>query len=144
MTPPTPPRRTPLRVPGGFTVAAGVSAAIGAVLAAGACSNTPVSPFGYACTGPTSFQVFQAGEAVSAIPFCDESLDGGPQLGYGSDSRAPFELDGSVGYGFPGVPDEPAAALAQCAAICVGATYTFPCCRSQWLPQTIACYPACP
>jgi hypothetical protein len=106
-----------------------LSVSLGAV----ACSSSS-SP--NACSGPTSFQVFQTSEATSSIPLCTDATVAGPS--------EPPQKGATFGYApFAGAPTLSSAGLAQCSAICASAIAPLPCCRSQWLAQTIVCSPNC-
>ena len=95
----------------------------------------------------TSYLVFQSGAPTSAISVCTDGTDSGfspPSYYYGSMAPdAALSIDGARGYPFPGSPPESNKALQQCAAVCGGATFSIPCCLSQWQPETVVCYPPC-
>jgi len=100
------------------------------------CLSSSSSP--YECSGPTSYQAFQPYTATSAIPLCTDGTDAGAPIPY--DSGSPYR---NTYMSFAGASPLSAAGFSQCAVICAAATQPVPCCRSQWLPQTVLCEPAC-
>ncbi len=93
-----------------------------------ACVGSNGNGNGYTCTGPTSFQVFQPDNPISAIPVCTD---------------APDEDAGYSGGTLAGAPPLSAEASAQCAVVCAQDPYGGPCCQSAWEPETILCAPQC-
>jgi hypothetical protein len=92
------------------------------VLAAAAMATSGCTQSGsngiYGCTGPETFVVYDPGAEVSAIPVCAGATTSG---------AAPLSDAG----------------VAQCVALCSGASGTVPCCQSAWEPDTVLCPPAC-